>query len=190
MIESGQKIASMLSQVYTAYKGTGDWWLAEAAASFFAFGPAGPVGLALDTWWQSSRANQALARLSAARYVGQTWVNSMTDTWLPGFIDGIYEVDPTLGDQVSSTFDRVVVELNKIYDLTSDIGQLPPRAVTSLVSTFFGSIWGDVKSTGETLHALLAALGQIIREAGALAKTFPTIAVLAITGLAVYLTVK
>lgn len=190
MNDSGQKILFNLKSVVNQYAGQGSWWLAEAAASFFAFGPAGPVGIALDTWWQGSRANQALAKLSAIQRLATVWATSMSETWLPAASEKIDKYDKALGDKIDVTFRQVTAEMAKITTAMKGISELPPAVVTSMVSGFFGSLKSDLEATARTLLALLEALSKMVRGTGAVIAAMPTVVAFLGVAALIYFVVK
>lgn len=190
MNDSGQKVLFNLNSVINQYSGQGSWWLGEAAASFFAFGPAGPVGVALDTWWQGSRANQALAKLSAIQRLANAWVMSMSETWLPAFSEKIDKYDKALGDKIDVTFRQVTAAMAKVTTAMKDVSELPPAVVQSMISTFFGSLKSDLDATAKTLLALLEALGSVMRGAAAVVAAAPMAVVIVGLGALIYFTTK
>lgn len=163
MVDSGKKIAAQLARTYEEYQNIPGSWLGESIASFFAAGPAGPLGVALDSWWQSSRANQAILKLNAIRLLGQEWLNSMRDEWIPAFLPLIDDIDPALYQPVSDIFDRVVAETSKIIDRIGEYKALPPRIVTEAVATFFTNVSRDLKNTADLLRQIIEALAAITR---------------------------
>lgn len=173
IVNSGNKLAAKMNQTYEKYKGTGSWWLQEAAASFFVGGPIGPLYALADLWWQSSRQNEAVISLEASRKLGQEWVNSMTQDetgWLPLYLDGIEKVDPVLASQVGYTFDKVAAEGNRIAALLSGVKSLPPQVVTQFIDTMFSSVKSDLVAAANTLNDLAVMLRNLLGAIADLSK--------------------
>lgn len=197
MITSGDKVIRQLNSTYEKYKGVGNWWLAEAAASFVAGGPAGPALVAADIWWQSSRENEAVAALQAVNRLANDWMISMSEKWLPAFIEQIDAMDPALGQAVTDKFDEVVRATGKIVNLLSNVKLLPPRIITEAINTFFGSLKRDLEAASAGLLNLLNALGSLLRAAGQatdvlgkLVQAAPMVALLAGVAIVGYLAIK
>lgn len=194
MIKVGNELVGSLSKTYEEYKGTGNWWLAEAAAAFF-YGNI--PGIAFDVWWQASRANEAVAKLQSINMLANQWVLEMTGKWLPAYNEEIYALDESLGEQVGATFDRVIEESSKIVDALVGVRTLPPRILAEAIGAFWGSIKSDIKAMGEGLVELLNALGELTRAVGAAVREsakaagdFPKLVVLGGIALIVYLIAK
>lgn len=166
MVRSGEEIALELRKTYNQFSYLAETSLLESAASWFA---GGPIGFALDTWWQSSRSNHAVLKLQSVRALAQEWINSMTQEdppgWLRQFNPLIDEVNPALYAPVSRTFDKVVVEMSKVIDLTRDMTQLPANVIAQGIGTFFSSVSEDVSAIARVLRAILKALGAIVEAA-------------------------
>lgn len=197
MITTGDKVIRQLNTTYEKYKGVGNWWLAEAAASFVAGGPAGPALVAADIWWQSSRENEAVAALQAVTRLGNDWIISMSEKWLPAFIEKIDAMDPALGQEVTDKFDEVVRANGRVVNLLSNVKLLPPRIITEAINTFFGSLKKDLEAASAGLLNLLNALGSLLRAAGQatdvlgkLVQAAPMVALLAGVAIVGYLAIK
>jgi hypothetical protein len=174
MIDSGDKLARQLNTTYDKYKGTGNHWLAEAAG-VFVFGPATPLAVAADVWWQSSRENEAVAALQAINKMASQWMNEMSDKWLPAFIEQIDALDPVLGKAVTNKFDEVQQANAKVVNILTGVKLLPPVIITDAINSFFGSLSRDLKAASQGLLDILMALAELIKAAGKSADTLAKI---------------
>ncbi len=160
MIDSGMQMAVEIRETFQRYA-MDKAMFSDLAAPWWAMNPMNISQHAVAAWWQASAANQALLRLSAVRNLSQTWLNGMSDKWLPGLIGKIDELDRPLGMQVTSTFDAVVREQAKVVDLIGDVRQLPGQVIQEGITTFFSEVYDGMTAIWEVLRLILEKLGEL-----------------------------
>lgn len=194
MVDTSNKLAAKMEEIYQKYKGIDTWWLAEAAAAFFVSGPLGPIYAAADLWWQGDRNREAVVALEAAAYLGVQWANAMTQTdtgWLAVYFDGIEKTDPALAQQVSFTLGKVNAEIVKINTLLYGVKSLPPQVVNQFINTALGIVKKNLIETGIFLNNLAEILANLLGKVAdataffkKLTETAPMVAIVVVAGIA------